>query len=147
MLYGTSMRTPSKRRVAGTPTPGKVRKVRRCSSFIYCKGSSTVCTCVSEQIQKLSCRIFFCPLSSMVQSPLQPASSVEPCASLPSRNHLCLPARYHRPNHLNKIQILLTAIRFVRYLTHVLNLFFMVTELGMVQCNNVSYVTCVSFAC
>ncbi|GAA6221475.1 protein regulator of cytokinesis 1-like isoform X2 [Lates japonicus] len=27
MLYGTAVRTPSKRRIAGTPTPGKVRKL------------------------------------------------------------------------------------------------------------------------
>lgn len=27
MLYGTLKRTPSKRRLAGTPTPGKIRKV------------------------------------------------------------------------------------------------------------------------
>uniref|UniRef100_A0A3Q1ICY5 Protein regulator of cytokinesis 1a n=1 Tax=Anabas testudineus TaxID=64144 RepID=A0A3Q1ICY5_ANATE len=32
MLYG-AMRTPSKRRIVGTPTPGKVRKVRCCFSF------------------------------------------------------------------------------------------------------------------
>lgn len=28
MLYGTAKRTPSKRRMAGTPTPSKVKKVR-----------------------------------------------------------------------------------------------------------------------
>ncbi|XP_051236662.1 protein regulator of cytokinesis 1 isoform X2 [Dicentrarchus labrax] len=33
MLYGTSMRTPSKRRIAGTPTPGKVRKLNGTSTF------------------------------------------------------------------------------------------------------------------
>ncbi|KAF1386828.1 hypothetical protein PFLUV_G00098920 [Perca fluviatilis] len=33
MLYGTSMRTPSKRRVAGTPTPGKVRKINVTSTI------------------------------------------------------------------------------------------------------------------
>ncbi|XP_077939472.1 protein regulator of cytokinesis 1 [Gasterosteus aculeatus] len=33
MLYGTSMRTPSKRRVAGTPTPGKVRKLNVTSTI------------------------------------------------------------------------------------------------------------------
>ncbi|XP_049429163.1 protein regulator of cytokinesis 1-like isoform X1 [Epinephelus fuscoguttatus] len=33
MLYGTSMRTPSKRRVAGTPTPGKVRKLNGTSTI------------------------------------------------------------------------------------------------------------------
>ncbi|XP_031138833.1 protein regulator of cytokinesis 1-like isoform X2 [Sander lucioperca] len=33
MLYGTSMRTPSKRRLAGTPTPGKVRKVNVTSTI------------------------------------------------------------------------------------------------------------------
>ncbi|KAM6926275.1 protein regulator of cytokinesis 1-like isoform 1-T1 [Lycodopsis pacificus] len=33
MLYGTSMRTPSKRRMAGTLTPGKVRKLNGTSTF------------------------------------------------------------------------------------------------------------------
>ncbi|XP_068578544.1 protein regulator of cytokinesis 1-like isoform X2 [Cebidichthys violaceus] len=33
MLYGTSMRTPSKRRLAGTLTPGKVRKLNGTSTF------------------------------------------------------------------------------------------------------------------
>jgi len=28
MLYGTTLRTPTKRRVLGTPTPSKSRKVR-----------------------------------------------------------------------------------------------------------------------
>ncbi|KAM4618418.1 protein regulator of cytokinesis 1-like [Polymixia lowei] len=35
MLYGTSIRTPSKRRMATTPTPGKVRKLN---------GTTTICT-------------------------------------------------------------------------------------------------------
>ncbi|XP_071752769.1 protein regulator of cytokinesis 1-like isoform X1 [Centroberyx gerrardi] len=33
MLYGTSLRTPSKRRIAGTPTPGKVRKLNGTSTI------------------------------------------------------------------------------------------------------------------
>uniref|UniRef100_A0A3Q1F1T8 Protein regulator of cytokinesis 1a n=1 Tax=Acanthochromis polyacanthus TaxID=80966 RepID=A0A3Q1F1T8_9TELE len=33
MLYGTVMRTPSKRRLAGTPTPGKVRKLNGTSTI------------------------------------------------------------------------------------------------------------------
>ncbi|XP_053175669.1 protein regulator of cytokinesis 1-like [Scomber japonicus] len=33
MLYGTSVRTPSKRRLAGTTTPGKVRKLNGTSTF------------------------------------------------------------------------------------------------------------------
>ncbi|XP_070763557.1 protein regulator of cytokinesis 1-like isoform X1 [Enoplosus armatus] len=33
MLYGTAMRTPSKRRIAGTPTPGKVRKLNGTSTM------------------------------------------------------------------------------------------------------------------
>ncbi|KAM7396850.1 hypothetical protein PAMP_019858 [Pampus punctatissimus] len=33
MLYGTSVRTPAKRRIAGTPTPGKVRKLNGTSTF------------------------------------------------------------------------------------------------------------------
>ncbi|KAM8891409.1 protein regulator of cytokinesis 1-like [Spinachia spinachia] len=33
MLYGTSMRTPSKRRIAGAPTPGKVRKLNITSTI------------------------------------------------------------------------------------------------------------------
>uniref|UniRef100_UPI0037E87970 protein regulator of cytokinesis 1-like n=1 Tax=Semicossyphus pulcher TaxID=241346 RepID=UPI0037E87970 len=33
MLYGTSMRTPSKRRIAGTPTPGKMRKLNGTSTI------------------------------------------------------------------------------------------------------------------
>ncbi|XP_044050370.1 protein regulator of cytokinesis 1-like isoform X3 [Siniperca chuatsi] len=33
MLYGTAMRTPSKRRIAGTPTPGKVRKLNGTSTI------------------------------------------------------------------------------------------------------------------
>ncbi|XP_070686621.1 protein regulator of cytokinesis 1-like [Pempheris klunzingeri] len=33
MLYGTTMRTPSKRRIAGTPTPGKVRKLNGTSTI------------------------------------------------------------------------------------------------------------------
>ncbi|XP_078113293.1 protein regulator of cytokinesis 1-like isoform X1 [Sander vitreus] len=55
MLYGTSMRTPSKRRVAGTPTPGKVRKVNVTStistpnSFLSSGLSGTMC---QSSIQK-----------------------------------------------------------------------------------------------
>ncbi|XP_008410251.1 protein regulator of cytokinesis 1-like [Poecilia reticulata] len=33
MLYGTMMRTPTKRRIAGTPTPGKMRKMNSTSTF------------------------------------------------------------------------------------------------------------------
>uniref|UniRef100_A0A3B4YXJ0 Protein regulator of cytokinesis 1a n=1 Tax=Seriola lalandi dorsalis TaxID=1841481 RepID=A0A3B4YXJ0_SERLL len=33
MLYGTAVRTPSKRRIAGTPTPGKVRKLNGTSTI------------------------------------------------------------------------------------------------------------------
>lgn len=33
MMYGTSLRTPSKRRVAGTPTPGKMRKLNSASTL------------------------------------------------------------------------------------------------------------------
>ncbi|XP_071352721.1 protein regulator of cytokinesis 1-like isoform X2 [Trachinotus anak] len=33
MLYGTTVRTPSKRRIAGTPTPGKVRKLNGTSTI------------------------------------------------------------------------------------------------------------------
>ncbi|XP_062245798.1 protein regulator of cytokinesis 1-like [Platichthys flesus] len=33
MLYGTSVRTPTKRRVPGTPTPGKVKKLRGMSTI------------------------------------------------------------------------------------------------------------------
>ncbi|KAL6106603.1 prc1 [Pungitius sinensis] len=33
MLYGTSMRTPSKRRIGGAPTPGKVRKLNITSTL------------------------------------------------------------------------------------------------------------------
>uniref|UniRef100_A0AAY4CPW6 Protein regulator of cytokinesis 1 n=1 Tax=Denticeps clupeoides TaxID=299321 RepID=A0AAY4CPW6_9TELE len=42
MLYGTSLRTPSKRRLCATPTPGKTRKVARrssvCRRTFYFKG-------------------------------------------------------------------------------------------------------------
>lgn len=33
MMYGTSIRTPSKRRIAGTPTPGKMRKMNSASTL------------------------------------------------------------------------------------------------------------------
>ncbi|XP_054475855.1 protein regulator of cytokinesis 1-like isoform X2 [Anoplopoma fimbria] len=55
MLYGTSMRTPSKRRIAGTPTPGKVRKLNVTStistpnSFLSSGLSGTMC---QSSIQK-----------------------------------------------------------------------------------------------
>ncbi|KAM9352344.1 protein regulator of cytokinesis 1-like [Symphorus nematophorus] len=55
MLYGTSMRTPSKRRIAGTPTPGKVRKLNGTStistpsSFLSSGLSGTMC---QSSIQK-----------------------------------------------------------------------------------------------
>ncbi|XP_034540986.1 protein regulator of cytokinesis 1-like isoform X2 [Notolabrus celidotus] len=54
MLYGTTMRTPSKRRIAGTPTPGKVRKLNGTStistpnSFLSSGLSGTMC----QSIQK-----------------------------------------------------------------------------------------------
>ncbi|KAM4734332.1 protein regulator of cytokinesis 1-like [Anableps anableps] len=49
MLYGTTMRTPSKRRAAGTPTPGKMRKLNGTStistpnSFLHAGLSGTMC--------------------------------------------------------------------------------------------------------
>ncbi|XP_042352314.1 protein regulator of cytokinesis 1-like [Plectropomus leopardus] len=55
MLYGTTMRTPSKRRIAGTPTPGKVRKLNGTStistpnSFLSSGLSGTMC---QSSIQK-----------------------------------------------------------------------------------------------
>ncbi|TMS05069.1 Protein regulator of cytokinesis 1 [Larimichthys crocea] len=49
MLYGTSMRTPSKRRVAGTPTPGKVRKLNGTVSTPTSFLSGTMC---QSSIQK-----------------------------------------------------------------------------------------------
>ncbi|XP_045893215.1 protein regulator of cytokinesis 1-like isoform X2 [Micropterus dolomieu] len=55
MLYGTAMRTPSKRRLAGTPTPGKVRKLNGTStistptSFLSSGLSGTMC---QSSIQK-----------------------------------------------------------------------------------------------
>lgn len=33
MMYGTSVRTPSKRRIAGVPTPGKMRKLNSASTL------------------------------------------------------------------------------------------------------------------
>ncbi|XP_059191544.1 protein regulator of cytokinesis 1-like isoform X2 [Centropristis striata] len=56
MLYGTSMRTPSKRRIGGTPTPGKVRKLNGTStlstpnSFLSSGLGGTMC---QSSIQKL----------------------------------------------------------------------------------------------
>ncbi|XP_047243189.1 protein regulator of cytokinesis 1-like isoform X1 [Girardinichthys multiradiatus] len=49
MLYGTTMRTPSKRRIVGTPTPGKIRKMTGTStistpnSFLHTGLGGTVC--------------------------------------------------------------------------------------------------------
>ncbi|KAF7663259.1 hypothetical protein LDENG_00215570 [Lucifuga dentata] len=49
MLYGTSIRTPSKRRLAGTPTPSKVKKLSGMStistptSFLSSAVSGTIC--------------------------------------------------------------------------------------------------------
>ncbi|XP_047451996.1 protein regulator of cytokinesis 1-like isoform X2 [Mugil cephalus] len=54
MLYGTAVRTPSKRRIAGTPTPGKVRKFNGTStistpnSFLSSGLGGTMC----QSIQK-----------------------------------------------------------------------------------------------
>ncbi|TKS73563.1 Protein regulator of cytokinesis 1 [Collichthys lucidus] len=48
MLYGTSMRTPSKRRIAGTPTPGKVRKLNGTVSTPTSLLGGTMC----QSIQK-----------------------------------------------------------------------------------------------
>ncbi|XP_041652659.1 protein regulator of cytokinesis 1-like isoform X1 [Cheilinus undulatus] len=55
MLYGTTMRTPSKRRIAGTPTPGKMRKLNGTSTMstpnsFLCSGlGGTMC---QSSIQK-----------------------------------------------------------------------------------------------
>ncbi|XP_040893967.1 protein regulator of cytokinesis 1-like isoform X1 [Toxotes jaculatrix] len=55
MLYGTAVRTPSKRRIAGTPTPGKVRKLNGTStmstpnSFLSSGLGGTIC---QSSIQK-----------------------------------------------------------------------------------------------
>lgn len=42
MLYGTAVRTPSKRRLAGTPTPGKTRKLNATSSISSSTPNSTL---------------------------------------------------------------------------------------------------------
>ncbi|KAI1889739.1 hypothetical protein AGOR_G00166040 [Albula goreensis] len=42
MLYGTAIRTPSKRRVPGTPTPGKMRKLNATSSISSATPNSTM---------------------------------------------------------------------------------------------------------
>ncbi|KAK6317725.1 hypothetical protein J4Q44_G00110160 [Coregonus suidteri] len=42
MLYGTAQRTPSKRRLAGTPTPGKARKLNATSSISGSTPNSTL---------------------------------------------------------------------------------------------------------
>ncbi|XP_066525953.1 protein regulator of cytokinesis 1a isoform X2 [Hoplias malabaricus] len=42
MLYGTSLRTPTKRRLAGTPTPGKSRKLNTTSSIYSCTPNTTL---------------------------------------------------------------------------------------------------------
>ncbi|XP_029909679.1 protein regulator of cytokinesis 1-like isoform X2 [Myripristis murdjan] len=52
MLYGTSIRTPSKRRMAGTPTPGKVRKLNGTSiastNSTLTSGFGTICHSVQR---------------------------------------------------------------------------------------------------
>lgn len=70
MLYGTTMRTPSKRRIAGTPTPGKVRKVGVCCTFIYhCVfidyAVMTDCRCV-KRVKSLYPFCFFFSLSNQL---------------------------------------------------------------------------------
>ncbi|XP_007235103.2 protein regulator of cytokinesis 1a isoform X1 [Astyanax mexicanus] len=42
MLYGTSLRTPTKRRLAGTPTPGKSRKMNTTSSISSASCNTTL---------------------------------------------------------------------------------------------------------
>ncbi|XP_076863007.1 protein regulator of cytokinesis 1a isoform X2 [Brachyhypopomus gauderio] len=42
MLYGTAVRTPSKRRLAGTPTPGKTRKLNTTSSIYSSTPNTTL---------------------------------------------------------------------------------------------------------
>ncbi|XP_017570476.1 protein regulator of cytokinesis 1a isoform X1 [Pygocentrus nattereri] len=42
MLYGTSLRTPTKRRLAGVPTPGKSRKLNTTSSISSCTPNTTL---------------------------------------------------------------------------------------------------------
>ncbi|XP_030646555.1 protein regulator of cytokinesis 1a [Chanos chanos] len=42
MLYGTALRTPTKRRLAGTPTPGKTRKMNTTSSISSSTPNSTL---------------------------------------------------------------------------------------------------------
>ncbi|XP_055789153.1 protein regulator of cytokinesis 1-like isoform X1 [Salvelinus fontinalis] len=42
LLYGTAQRTPSKRRLAGTPTPGKTRKLNATSSIYGSTPNSTL---------------------------------------------------------------------------------------------------------
>ncbi|KAJ8398359.1 hypothetical protein AAFF_G00429290 [Aldrovandia affinis] len=42
MLYGTAIQTPPKRRIAGTPTPGKVRKLNITSSMSSATPNSTM---------------------------------------------------------------------------------------------------------
>ncbi|XP_026859853.1 protein regulator of cytokinesis 1a isoform X3 [Electrophorus electricus] len=42
MLYGTALRTPTKRRLAGTPTPGKARKLNTTSSIASFTPNSTL---------------------------------------------------------------------------------------------------------
>lgn len=42
MLYGTAVRTPSKRRLAGTPTPGKARKLNATSSTTSSTPNTTI---------------------------------------------------------------------------------------------------------
>lgn len=85
MLYGTAKQAPPKRRLAETPTPGKIRKVGV---------DPQVATTVPSMY--LTC---FPLLSStpLQHSLLQLASLTqalgEPPTSPLSRNHLCLPAR------------------------------------------------------
>ncbi|XP_042267522.1 protein regulator of cytokinesis 1-like isoform X2 [Thunnus albacares] len=64
MLYGTAVRTPSKRRIAGTPTTGKVRRLNGTSTF------STPTSFLSSGIGGTMCQ------TSMAKPPLSASKSL-----------------------------------------------------------------------
>lgn len=46
LLYGTVLRTPTKRRLAATPTPGKTRKVLASCRYLHLNTPNVKITCV-----------------------------------------------------------------------------------------------------